>query len=368
MAKKAYVWSGSAWVEITSQPSVATATTGNAGIVQLVDSTSSVSTTDAATPNSVKTAYDRGSLGVTNAATAQATADGKAAVATTAPADIAATAAVGTGTTAARADHVHVGVPATRTLTGTAPITVGGVSGTGQALSANLTVAATAATTSAAGVVQLSDSVSTTDSTLAATATAVKSAYDLANAALPGIAGWNFAPSFYSSNIIANIPHYSAIANNAAVAGQVKLMRIVPWKSVTVSNIAIGTAAVSSSGLTLARFGIYTRSGTTFTLVARTNSDTTIGNTSSTKYTRALSTTGGYPATYAMTAGSEYWVGFIFTGTTMPTVLSHTNIATPSSGASIFGYTTYFQSSQTDLPATVTGSTGSTIVHYIEVS
>jgi hypothetical protein len=115
MAKKAYVWDGSAWVEITSQPSVATATTGNAGIVQLVDSTSSVSTTDAATPNSVKTAYDRGSLGVTNAATAQAaavtaqsTADGKAAVATTAPEATAATAAVGTGTTAARADHVHV--------------------------------------------------------------------------------------------------------------------------------------------------------------------------------------------------------------------------------------------------------------------
>ena len=75
MANKAYVYNGSAWVEITSQPTVPTATTGNAGIVQLVDSTSSVSTADAATPNSVKTAYDRGSLGVTNAATAQATAN-----------------------------------------------------------------------------------------------------------------------------------------------------------------------------------------------------------------------------------------------------------------------------------------------------
>lgn len=45
------------------------------------------------------------------------------------------------------------------------------------------------ATTSAVGVVQLSDSTSTTSSTLAATSTAVKSAYDLANAALPQAGG-----------------------------------------------------------------------------------------------------------------------------------------------------------------------------------
>jgi hypothetical protein len=45
------------------------------------------------------------------------------------------------------------------------------------------------ATTSVNGIVQLSDSTSTTSSTLAATPTAVKSAYDLANAALPKAGG-----------------------------------------------------------------------------------------------------------------------------------------------------------------------------------
>lgn len=45
------------------------------------------------------------------------------------------------------------------------------------------------ATTSFDGIVQLSDSTSTTSSSLAATATAVKSAYDLANAALPKAGG-----------------------------------------------------------------------------------------------------------------------------------------------------------------------------------
>ena len=45
------------------------------------------------------------------------------------------------------------------------------------------------ATTSVNGIVQLSDSTSTTSSTLAATPTAVKAAYDLANAALPKAGG-----------------------------------------------------------------------------------------------------------------------------------------------------------------------------------
>ena len=59
----------------------------------------------------------------------------------------------------------------------TAPLAGGATSG-----AVNLSV--TTATTSATGVVQLSDSTSTTSSILAATPTAVKSAYDLANDAI----------------------------------------------------------------------------------------------------------------------------------------------------------------------------------------
>ena len=59
----------------------------------------------------------------------------------------------------------------------TAPITGGGSSG-------DVTIGVSAASTAAAGVVQLSDSTSTTSSVLASTPTATKSAYDLANAAI----------------------------------------------------------------------------------------------------------------------------------------------------------------------------------------
>lgn len=56
---------------------VANGTTSAKGIVQLTDSTSSTSTTTAATPNSVKSAYDLANTAKTNAATAQSTADSK---------------------------------------------------------------------------------------------------------------------------------------------------------------------------------------------------------------------------------------------------------------------------------------------------
>jgi hypothetical protein len=60
----------------------------------------------------------------------------------------------------------------------TAPLAGGGTSGA-------LTLSIASATTSVSGAVQLSDSTSTTSSVLAATPTAVKSAYDLAAAAIP---------------------------------------------------------------------------------------------------------------------------------------------------------------------------------------
>ena len=61
-------------------------------------------------------------------------------------------------------------------ITATSPLTGGGTSGA-------ITVGIQSASTSQSGAVQLSDSTSTTSSVLAATPTAVKSAYDLANTA-----------------------------------------------------------------------------------------------------------------------------------------------------------------------------------------
>jgi hypothetical protein len=64
-------FNGSGNVTITA----VTGSTSVAGILQLSDAINSTSTSLAATANAAKTAYDRGSTGITNAATAQSTAD-----------------------------------------------------------------------------------------------------------------------------------------------------------------------------------------------------------------------------------------------------------------------------------------------------
>jgi len=95
----------------------------------------------------------------------------------------------------------------------------------------------------------------------------------------------------------------------------------------TVSNLTFVTAGTATASLTLARFGLYTVSETissattatspVCTLVARTASDTTIGNTTNTIYTRAFATAGGYPSSYALVGGTRYAAAILMVGTTV---------------------------------------------------
>lgn len=59
MAKRTYIYNGTTWEEISTAIQVPVASTTVAGTVQLTDSVSSTSTTTAATPASVKQAYDK---------------------------------------------------------------------------------------------------------------------------------------------------------------------------------------------------------------------------------------------------------------------------------------------------------------------
>ena len=82
-------------------------------------------------------------------------------------------------------------------VTATSPLTGGGSTGA-------LTVGIQSASTTQSGAVQLSDSTSTTSSILAATPTAVKSAYDLANGAIPKTLTTTTGDIIYASS--ANTP------------------------------------------------------------------------------------------------------------------------------------------------------------------
>jgi hypothetical protein len=124
-----------------------------------------------------------------------------------------------------------------------APITNAGTS-----TSANLSVSA--ASTSASGVVQLSDSISTTSSVLAATPTAVKSAYDT------GAAKFQFLP-FRSGSYYLNS---NTIDAQAATINTTYYMPMYFPNAVTVDRLQILTRN-TFSGTGVFRLGIYNDNG-----------------------------------------------------------------------------------------------------------
>lgn len=156
------------------------ATTGAAGVVQLSASTSSTSTSLAATPSAVKSAYD-----------------------------LAAAALPRSG----------------GTMTGA--ITFAGAQPT--------------ATTSAAGIVQLNDTTASTSTTQAATANSVKTSYDLANAALPKSGGTMTGVITYAS---AQPRLVQGTAQNSTSGATLDFTSIPSW----INRITVSFAGISTTG------------------------------------------------------------------------------------------------------------------------
>lgn len=105
--------------------------------------------------------------------------------------------------------------------------------------------------------------------------------------------------------------------NNFLSSNRVYLTYFLHDRDITVSQIAACSFGTPASGTTLCRMGLYTVDDSTgaLTLVARTDSDTTLFSVAGTLYTRSFSTTGGYPLTYTLTAGTRYAAGVIWVGT-----------------------------------------------------
>jgi len=174
----------------------------------------------------------------------------------------------------------------------TAPITGGGSSGA-------VTIGVDAASTAAAGVVQLSDSTSTTSSVLASTPTATKSAYDLAAAAVP--------------------------KSTVTTAGDV----IYATGSAAVTRLGIGTAGqvlAVNSGATAPEW-VTTTAGATVKTVRKSSdqtvtSSTTLVNDSQLKFAVAASETYIFQAwLYTYAADGTPDIKVTFTGPAGSTVL-----------------------------------------------
>lgn len=164
------------------------ATTSKYGVTKLNSSTSSTSTTEAATPSAVKSAYDlansyKGTVtGVKINGTTKNPSSGVVDLGTviTSHQDI-------SGKQDKLVSGTNIKTINNTSILGSGNISITGGSGTITGVSANGTSVATsgvanipAATTSKYGVTQLSSSTSSTSTSLAATPSAVKAAYDLA--------------------------------------------------------------------------------------------------------------------------------------------------------------------------------------------
>jgi len=151
-------------------------------------------------------------------------------------------------------------------------------------------------------------------------------------------------------------------SNVTATSGTVLLTYFTPLVSLTITQIAAISGNTAGSGLTLARMGLYTvADDQNVTLVARTANDTTLFAATNTTYTRSLDTTGGYPASYSLVAGTRYAVGVIVVGTTVP------NLAGKSGNAYVWGITPRISGqrlSQTDLATLTSVSVSGTYAFF----
>ena len=279
-------------------PSVVQGSTTIAGKLQLIDSISSTSIALAATANAVKTAYDL--------------ANGK--------------------------------VSTSRSISTTSPLSGGGD------LSADRTLSIQDASTTQKGAVQLSSATNSTSTTLAATASAVKTAWDLANAALPlsggtmsgdinlnsvarlknliapaaindalraGDFGNTVGPLFHTNVFGVPVLAWTVDPINAGAASGPTSNRTY-WEAIyipyamTVTGVVFNISTVGAS-ITSSSIGLYNSSGTR--LVQQSNANAAFGSALTGTVTVAFSTT------YAVATAGVYWIGFHVAATTTPTLI-----------------------------------------------
>ena len=106
--------------------------------------------------------------------------------------------------------------------------------------------------------------------------------------------------------------------NGAPTSGSVKFAFFRPHRTMTIDRLAVLRGSTAGTGNTLSRIGLYTVTSVSstnadFALVARTASNV-IAHTATSVQEAILDTTGGYPATYTLTAGSLYAFAVIMVG------------------------------------------------------
>jgi lysophospholipase L1-like esterase len=165
------------------------------------------------------------------------------------------------------------------------------------------------------------------------------------------------------ANGVESVRRKEAANNSGTVSGQAEYGFCVPLQDTTITKLLHCTRSTAGAGITLARMGLYTVDAAgNLTLVARTvDFHGTGAIAANTLFQQSLDATGGYPTSYTMKAGQKYAIGFVYVGTTPPTVVSN-NSGQPGALAALQPFICANQTGQADLPTSV--SVGSLTGHF----
>jgi len=173
------------------------------------------------------------------------------------------------------------------------------------------------------------------------------------------------------STFIDIFPRY-ALATSTISSGQTRFGFFTPTRNLTITTITVvcATGGTDSGGTSIRRLGLFTVSGSTVTLVARTANDATIGNTSATAYARTFDTTGGYPSSYSLTAGTRYAIGMFCynTGGTYNAPTMSVNNSASATAAALTPRISGATSGNTEMPTTATTVSDTSIALYGRLS
>ena len=137
-----------------------------------------------------------------------------------------------------------------------------------------------------------------------------------------------------------------------------------PTEALTVSNISFCSGGSPASGVTLVRFGLYTFDGTTATLVARTNNDSSRFTVANTIYTGALDSNGGFPTSYNLVAGTRYATAVVVVASTTGQLLAANYGSSSTAVLALSPRVVGYANATSDLPATRNSFSGITHAYW----
>jgi hypothetical protein len=168
-----------------------------------------------------------------------------------------------------------------------------------------------------------------------------------------------------NSSTSLDVPSRTQVNATTAVSTNITYFSFfTPTEALTISNISFSSGSTPASGVTLVRFGLYTFDGTTATLVARTNNDSSRFTVANTVYTGALDSTGGFPTSYNLVAGNRYAVAVVVVASTTPQLAAVTFGAASTAIMALSPRVVGFANATSDLPATRDAFSGITHAYW----